>query len=86
LSCDAGAAKLGLRLGKPHLRILNPELWKLNGNMSDLRRNGGGSLGGQHGDDCRIDLGLKNCGGFCISHPKRNEKRWPGVGKGGGNS
>ncbi len=47
---------------------------------------GGGSLGGQRGDDCRIDLGLKDCGGFCISHPKRNKKRWPGVGEGGGNS
>jgi hypothetical protein len=32
--------------------------------------NGGGGLGGQRGDDCRIDLGLKGCGGF--RHPKIN--------------
>ncbi|MFN9978862.1 MAG: hypothetical protein ACK53Y_03050, partial [bacterium] len=70
LSCDAGAAKLGLRLGEPHLRILDPELRKFNGNMSNLCRNGGGSLGGQRGDDCRVDLGLQDCSGF--RHPKKN--------------
>jgi hypothetical protein len=30
--------------------------------------NGSGGLGGQRGDDRRIDLGLKGCGGF--RHPE----------------
>ncbi len=54
--------------------------------MSNLGRDGGGSLGGQRGDYCGRDLCLKGRGGFCISHPKRNEKPWPGVGEGGGSS
>jgi hypothetical protein len=40
--------------------------------MSHLCGNGGGSLGGQRGDDCRVDLGLKDCGGF--RHPKNKRK------------
>ncbi len=40
--------------------------------MSHGCGNGGGGLGGQRGDDCRIDLGLKGCGGF--RHPKNKRK------------
>ncbi len=41
--------------------------------MSNLCGNGGGSLGGQRGDDCRVDLGLQDCSGIC--HPKK-KKKW----------
>ncbi len=47
-------------------------------------RCGGGGLGSERGGDCGRDLRLKGRGGVC--HPKRNEKLWPGVGEGGGNS
>jgi len=40
--------------------------------MSNLGRNGGGSLGGQRGDDCRVDLGLEDCSGF--RNPKIKRK------------
>ncbi len=57
---------------KKHFRILDPEIRKFNGNVSHGCGNGGGGLGGQRGDDCRIDLGLKGCGGF--RHPKKKRK------------
>jgi hypothetical protein len=38
--------------------------------MSNLGRNGDGSLGGQRGDDCRVDLSLES--GF--RHPKTKRK------------
>jgi hypothetical protein len=39
-------------------------------------------LGGQRGDDRRIDLGLEGCSVF--RHPKNKKERWPGVGVGVG--
>ena len=48
--------------------------------MSNLYRHGGGSLRGQRGDDCGVDLGLKEC----IRHPKKKMEMWPGVGVGVG--
>jgi hypothetical protein len=36
--------------------------------MGNLGGNGGGGLGGQSGDDCRVDLSLKGGRGF--RHPK----------------
>jgi hypothetical protein len=36
--------------------------------MSNLGGNDGSGLGGQRGDDCRIDLGLEGCSVF--RHPK----------------
>ncbi len=62
------------------LMRVNPEIRKFNGNMSNLCRHGGGSLRGQRGDDCGVDLGLKEC----IRHPKKKMGMWPGVGVGVG--
>jgi hypothetical protein len=72
LCCDTGAAKLGLGLGEPHFGILDPKVWEFDGNMSDWSGNDGGGLGGQRGDDCRIDLGLQ--GGGLFRHPKDKRK------------
>jgi hypothetical protein len=79
LCCDPGAAKLGLGLGEPHFRILDPKIRELNGNVG----NGCGncSLGSQSGDDCGIDLRLKSrCGGgLSFSYPSNKKKRDVGL-------
>ena len=70
VSAVAGAAKLRLGLRKPHLWVLNPKIREFDGNVDDGC--GGGGLGGQRGDDCRIDLGLQ--GGGLFRHPKNKRK------------
>jgi hypothetical protein len=60
---------LGLSLGKPHLGIFDPKVWKFNSNVSDGGGNGGQRS--QSGDDGGIDLRLKGGGGLC--HPTRNK-------------
>jgi hypothetical protein len=71
LCSDPGAAKLSLGLCKPHLRVLNPKIWELDGVMSNGC--GGGGLSGERGGDCGCDLRLKCRGGGGISHPKINK-------------
>ena len=54
--------KLRLRLSKPHLRILNPKIWKFDSDMGN-GCNGGG-LGGERRGDGGSNLRLKGCGSF----------------------
>ena len=51
---------------------LTQNFGSLTADMGNLGGTGGGGLGGQRGNDCRVDLSLKGCRGF--RHPKIKRK------------